>query len=66
MRKFEVKTDTKVGTFIFYTKANNGKDALRSMINHSCDYKQLLSKSESNSMTIKITPCVKKKVGGVG
>ena len=56
MKTFEVKTEPKSGgRFLFYTKGNNGKEALDNLINYSSDYKNLLRKTESNNMTITIT-----------
>jgi len=61
MRNFEITTKTKFGTLVFLTKANNGKDALKSLTSKSWDYRQVLSKSESNNMTITVSAFKSKK-----
>lgn len=54
MKCFEIKTKTKYTDFYFYTRANNGKDALKNLFSNSEDFKQILSKTESNNMKINI------------
>ena len=56
MRNFEIHTcPDSGGMLIFLTKANNGKEALRSLINHSSDFKHILGKAESYNMVIGIS-----------
>lgn len=52
MRKFNIETRTDNGIYTFMTKANNGKDALKNLIQRSSDYKNILKKNESNDMVI--------------
>lgn len=55
MKTFEIETKTRDATYYFYTKANNGKDALKNLISISADFGQLITKTESNNMKIKVT-----------
>ncbi len=55
MKSFEVKTKTSFGEYFFYTKGKNGKDALKNLITKSNDFKYILGKDESNTMTISIS-----------
>lgn len=54
MKEFEVKTTTKNGIYIFLTKARCGKGAIRNLLNHSGDFKQIMGIMESDKMTIKV------------
>jgi len=54
MRSFEIETKTNNATYYFYTKANNGKEALKNLIFVSVDFGQLMAKTESNNMKVKV------------
>lgn len=54
LKSFSVETEYKYGKAIFLTKAKNGKEALKNLINYSCDYQQLLKDSDSNNMQISV------------
>ena len=60
MKSFCVETIYEYGRASFLTKANNGKEALLSLINHSGDYKQLLHKRDSDNMIIIVSSNEKK------
>lgn len=51
---FEVKTTTIYGTYVFLTKAKDGKVALMNLIKKSCDFNQLIEKKESERMDISV------------
>jgi len=42
------------GILVFCTKANNGKEALKNLIEKSGDFNQILGKKESDNMVIEI------------
>jgi MFS superfamily sulfate permease-like transporter len=52
MKSFCIDTIYKYGKASFFTKANNGKEALLSLIEQSQDYKQILHKRDSDNMII--------------
>jgi len=55
---FEIITYPKDGgQLIFYTKAVNGREALKRMVSKSSDFNSILGKRESNNMTITIKTC---------
>jgi len=54
LKAFSVETNYIYSMNIFYTKAKNGKEAIRNLINKSCDFKNMLENRESNNMTIKV------------
>lgn len=54
MNEYEIITKTKSTKYIFLTKAQHGKAALRNLMTHSNDFKCILGLMESNTMTIKI------------
>lgn len=60
MKSFCIDTIHKYGKASFLTKANNGKEALLSLIKHSQDYKQLLHKRDSDNMIIVVSSNEKK------
>lgn len=57
MKTYEIETETKYGKYIFLTKANNGKDALNNLIQNSCDFKNIITKQDSDNMVIHIKQC---------
>jgi hypothetical protein len=57
LKTFEFHTITGRGTYIYYTKAKNGKEALKTLITRSLDYKNLISETESNNIVINIKHC---------
>lgn len=51
LKHFRVCTNS---SLFFYTKGKDGKDALASLLKYSHDFKQLISKKESENMVITI------------
>jgi hypothetical protein len=54
MMTYEIITSTKYGKHVFYTKANNGKDALMNLLKKSADYRMIM-KRESDYMFINVS-----------
>jgi hypothetical protein len=54
VQDYEVITITAFGNYTFLTKANNGKEALRNLLETSSDFNTLINKEESEKMTITV------------
>ena len=61
LKTYEVNTIQECGRSYFYTKAKSVKGALRSLLNHSNDFKSFVGKHEEKKLKIVIKEIVEKR-----